>query len=187
MYHQALDSSAQTTTATAQMPRPFVRGYDRQAVSRAQGGGVYLKGFSRMEGSGFSVGLVGNDEPPADMGGFDAMPFLARMARKKGYSQAQIDNFKQSRGSRGGSLFDVDFEALERRRVRDAELKAEKRARMTPEQRARAEKEDRQRERAGERYRNMTEGEKVRENVSAPFRKLGKSFDRSFGKIGKLF
>lgn len=39
MYHQALDSSAQTTTATAQMPRPFVRGYQRQAVSRIQGGG----------------------------------------------------------------------------------------------------------------------------------------------------
>ena len=136
MYHQALDSSAQTTTATAQMPRPFVRGYDRQEVSRIQGGGVYIKGFSRMEGSG---------------------------------------------------MFDIDWEAEERRRERDAEKKAEKRARMTPEQRARAEEEDRRRERAGERYRNMTEGEKLRENVSAPFRKLGKSFDRSFGKIGKLF
>ena len=128
MYHQALDSSAQTTTATAQMPRPFVRGYDRQEVSRIQGGGVYIKGFSRMEGSG---------------------------------------------------MFDIDWEAEERRRERDAEKKAEKRAR--------AEEEDRRRERAGERYRNMTEGEKLRENVSAPFRKLGKSFDRSFGKIGKLF
>ena len=85
MYHQALDSSAQTTTLNAQMPRPFVRGYNRQDVSR-------------ISGSGFSVGLVGNDEPPADMGGIDAMPFLARMARKKGYSQAQIDNFKQRRG-----------------------------------------------------------------------------------------
>lgn len=40
MYHQqALDSSAQTTTLNAQMPRQFVRGYDRQAVSRIQGGG----------------------------------------------------------------------------------------------------------------------------------------------------
>lgn len=53
MYHQALDSSAQTTTLTAQMPRPFVRGYDRQEVSRAQGGGVYIKGHSRMNGEGF--------------------------------------------------------------------------------------------------------------------------------------
>lgn len=38
--HQARDSSAQTTTLNAQMPRSSVRGYNRQSVSRIQGGAV---------------------------------------------------------------------------------------------------------------------------------------------------
>lgn len=44
MYHQALDSSAQTTLATAQMPRQYVRGYDRQEVSRISGSGYTPSG-----------------------------------------------------------------------------------------------------------------------------------------------
>jgi hypothetical protein len=34
------------------MPLPWVRGYDRQKVSRTQGGGVYLKGYDRISGDG---------------------------------------------------------------------------------------------------------------------------------------
>jgi hypothetical protein len=41
------------------MPRPFVRGYDRQAVSRIQGGGVYMKGcgFGSTKSFGSFVGF----------------------------------------------------------------------------------------------------------------------------------
>ena len=53
MYHRATDSSAQTTALNAQMPLPWVRGYDRQKVSRTQGGGIYLKGYDRISGEGF--------------------------------------------------------------------------------------------------------------------------------------
>lgn len=169
MYHQqALDSSAQTTTLNAQMPRPFVRGYDRQAVSRAQGGGVYIKGHSRMNGMGFSVGMVGSDEPTSDMGGVDAMPFLARMARQRGYSQAQIDGYRQSRGRGFG---EIDWDEEERKREREAQRREERRAKLTPEQRAREDKQGRQRDRAAARYSNMTMGEKVSETLSKPFTK----------------
>jgi hypothetical protein len=34
------------------MPLPWVRGYDRQKVSRTQGGSVYLKGYDRIRGDG---------------------------------------------------------------------------------------------------------------------------------------
>lgn len=166
MYQQALDSSAQTTTLNAQMPRPFVRGYDRQAVSRSQGGGVYIKGHSRMNGSGFSVGLMGSNEPSSDMGGVDAMPFLARMARQRGYSQAQIDDYKQSRG-RGffGMKSVAEAQASAKRREEKAQ---EAYAKQTPQQRLEG-------MRRYNKEQNKSVGQKFSDSLSKPFTKKKKN------------
>ena len=167
MYHQALDSSAQTTTLNAQMPRSFVRGYDRQDVSR-------------ISGSGFSVGLMGSNEPSSDMGGVDAMPFLARMARQRGYSQAQINGYRQSRGRGFG---EIDWDEEERKREMEAQKREQRRAKLTPEQRAREDKQGRVDARAGRRRAKMTTGERLNEDFSAPFRRQAKLFS----PVAKLF
>jgi hypothetical protein len=99
------------------MPRQFVRGYDRQAVSR-------------ISGSGFSVG--------------------------RGFGETD--------------------EEAEERMGEDRAKEERRRAKMTPEQRK---KEDQ----ARRRYANMTTGERVREKVSAPFRRQAKLFS----PVAKLF
>lgn len=100
MYHQALDSSAQTTLATAQMPRSFVRGYDRQAVSRIQGGGVYIKGHSRMDGEGF-LGIKSVAEAQASAK-------RREEARQEAYAkltpQQHLEEYKRYKKEQGKSL-----------------------------------------------------------------------------------